>query len=118
MDEIRRCTAQLLDVIRDSDVYRTYIEAQKAVAADPRARETVNEFRRRMYEIQNSEDPDSVYEQTEKLEKDFYIVRRNDVMNRYLQAELAMCRTLQTISEQLVQLVDFDIEDFIDTIKW
>ncbi|MDO5424700.1 MAG: YlbF family regulator [Eubacteriales bacterium] len=118
MDEIKRCKEALVEAIRKSEVYRNYEEARIAVAADPELRKVVNEFRRRTYEIQNSEDPESIYEQMEKLEKDYYVVRKNEVMNQYLQAELAMCRTLQAINEELVQIVDFDIEDFVDTIKW
>lgn len=118
MDEIRECTAKLVETIQKSEVYQNYVEAQRMVMADSKLRSTVNEFRRRAYEIQNNEDPDGIYEQTEKLERDFYIVRKNDVMNQYLQAELAMCRTLQMISEKLIEVVDFDIEDFADTIKW
>ena len=112
MEEIRRCTEDLIEAIRKSDVYREYEEARLALAAHPDLRNTINEFRKRSYEIQNSDSPEDVYEKMEQLERDFYMVRRNDIMNNYLQAELAICRTLQTINQELVGTVDLDILDF------
>ena len=40
------------------------------------------------------------------------------VMNHYLETELAMCRLLQLVNETLIQAADFDIDDFADTIQW
>ncbi|MDY3918814.1 MAG: YlbF family regulator [Candidatus Limivivens sp.] len=117
MDEIKRCTEALVEAIRNSETCHSYMEARDAINADPELRRTVNEFRKRTYEIQNSEDPDNIYEKLEKLEQDFYVVRKNELMNQYLQTELAMCRILQSINQRLVGSVDFDIEDFADTIE-
>lgn len=118
MEEIRRCTEELIEAIRKSDVYREYEEARLTLAAHPDLRNTINEFRKRSYEIQNGDSPEDVYEKMEQLERDFYMVRRNDIMNNYLQAELAICRTLQTINQELVGTVDLDILDFADAINW
>ena len=92
MDEVKECTRKLL--------------------------EAINEFRKRCYEIQNKEKSDQISQHLEQLEKDFYQVRRNEVMNHYLETELAMCRLLQLVNETLIQAADFDIDDFADTIQW
>ena len=118
MEEIRRCTEELIEAIRKSDVYREYDEARVTLAGHPVLINTIIEFRMSSYEIQNSDSPEDVYEKMEQLERDFYMVRRNDIMNNYLQAELAICRTLQTINQELVGTVDLDILDFADAINW
>lgn len=118
MDEVKECTRKLLEAIRESDVCRSYTEAREKLDESPELRKTINEFRKRCYEIQNKEKSDQISQHLEQLEKDFYQVRRNEVMNHYLETELAMCRLLKLVNETLIQAADFDIDDFADTIQW
>ena len=118
MDEVKECIRKLLEAIRESDVCRSYTEAREKLDESPELRKTINEFRKRCYEIQNKEKSDQISQHLEQLEKDFYQVRRNEVMNQDLETERAMCRLLQLVNETLIQAADFDIDDFADTIQW
>lgn len=118
MDEIKRRTQALLEAISQSRAYADYQKAREELALSPELRRTVNEFRKRSYELQNCGDGSRVYEEVERLERDFYIVRKNSCASRYLQSELELCRMLQTINLELAGAVDFDIEDFEDAITW
>ena len=77
MDEVKECTRKLLEAIRESDVCRSYTEAREKLDESPELRKTINEFRKRCYEIQNKEKSDQISQHLEQLEKDFYQVRRN-----------------------------------------
>lgn len=51
MDEVKECTRKLLEAIRESDVCRSYTEAREKLDESPELRKTINEFRKRCYEI-------------------------------------------------------------------
>ena len=72
MDEVEECTRKLLEAIRESDVCRSYTEAIEKLDESPELRKTINEFRKRCYEIQNKEKSDQISQHLEQLEKDFY----------------------------------------------
>ena len=45
-------------------------------------------------------------------------IRKNQIISDYFQNELALCRIMQRINLSLVGILDLDIGDFQDIIKW
>ena len=52
------------------------------------------------------------------MEEEYHEIRKNQIISDYLQNELALCRIMQRINLSLVGILDLDIGDFQDIIKW
>lgn len=118
MDEIRQCTEALKKAVQESEDYRGFEKARKELEAQPELREKVITFRRKNYEIQNLKEGTDIYTEMERLEEEYHEIRKNPVIRDYLQYELGLCRIMQRINLGLVSILDLDIGDFRDIIKW
>ena len=104
LDEIERSTWELLQEIRESEVYRTYRLEEERLAADPELQERVRRFRRENFLLhQRGSDVDmhGVYQESSSL-------RKIPQVNAYLEAELALCRLVQKVCRTLTEGIEFD----------
>lgn len=111
MDKIKSCTQELIKAILGSEEYLQYCEIRDKVREDPELRRNINDFRLHVFEVQNSQEPLDMYEQQERLCREYEEFRKNPIVNDYLQAELRICRTLQKITTDVAESVDLDAED-------
>ena len=118
MDKIRQCTENLKSAVQECEAYQGFQKARKELDAHPELREKVMAFRKRNYEIQNLKEGADVYAEMARLEEEYHEIRKNQIISDYLQNELALCRIMQRINLSLVGILDLDIGDFQDIIKW
>ena len=57
MENIKRCTAALIDAILESDEYTRFCELRDQVREQPELRAQINSFRQHVFEVQNSREP-------------------------------------------------------------
>lgn len=116
MEDVTRCVTELRKAIRNSSVYEEYQQAQAKLNDDPQLKRKVNEFRGKNYQLQNSTGDMDYFTAMEKLEQDYYEIRKHPFASAYLEKELDLCRMVQRISEALVEDLNLDIEGFEDMI--
>lgn len=116
MNRIKECTKELIRAIQESEEYLRYCEIRDKVKEDPKLRQEINDFRLHVYEVQNSEEPLDMYEEQERLCRDYEEFRKNPLVDDCLKAELAICRIVQKITEELTEAIDLDEEEIVERI--
>lgn len=118
MEQIKHCTEELVEAVRECDAYKNFAEAREELKKNPKLWEVVQDFRKKNYEMQNLKENVDLYTEMEHLEEEYHEIRKNTVIRRYLTSELELCRIMQRINLNLIQVVDLDIVDFEDIIRW
>ena len=108
MDNHMRNTAMAFaQEVKQSESYQEYERQLARIKEQPELYEKVNEFRRKNFDVQNSEPPESMMERMEELEQEYSWLRENALVEDFLQAELAFCRMMQEIDVLIVRELDF-----------
>lgn len=102
-------TEKYAERIRCTDVYRTYQEQLSLIRQNPEKYQRVNEFRRKNYELQQSEGRD-IDERIEALAEEMEKFREDPVVDDFFRAELAFCRMMQEINLRVTEAINFDME--------
>lgn len=114
--EVKERLEALLNAIRQSPEYREFEEARKPVNADPKLRRKVDAFRRKSFLFQNADTQVDVPADRNDLFLERTELRENEEINRYLDAELAMCRMLRSIALNVLNVTDIEIEGLGDIL--
>lgn len=108
MDEINAALNGLVLAVKNSDEYIRYQKAKEELHKEPELEQSVHEFRRKNFQIQNSGNV-NLFDEVDRLEKENTELRRKPVVEEYLSAELAFCRAIQRINWVLIEQLDFDL---------
>lgn len=95
-----------IEKLLKSKEYQKYVEQKERVKQYPDLKKQIDEFRRRNYEMQNSED--LVFEKIEFFEKEYEDFRDNPLVADFLEAELAFCRMMQRHYGEVMRAIDFE----------
>lgn len=71
MKKIESCTAELVKAIQESSEYQEFCRVRDEVAKDPQKRERINRFRRHIFEVQNTKESVDMYEEMERLGREY-----------------------------------------------
>lgn len=104
MEKIRDKVEELITVIRESDEYRNFQEAEREVESIPGLSDEIRKYCWENYEIQNSE-AENLDERMEAFKEQYREFRENPVVARYLERELSMCRIIQEINAKITSVV-------------
>jgi cell fate (sporulation/competence/biofilm development) regulator YlbF (YheA/YmcA/DUF963 family) len=105
MDKAR----ELSETIAASETYQRYALQRDILRKQPDLYQKVNEFRQRNYELQNAEDnSEALFEKMEAFEKEYEKFRENPLVDDFLRAELAFCRMMQSLSDVIMEDIDFE----------
>ena len=111
MSFVETCTEMLVSAIKNGSVYKEYCAALKAVQQIPGLKDQVDEIRRLNYRVQNISEEAKLYEEMDKLDKKMESLSQILEINRFLDAELALCRQLQDIGTAIHQGIHLDVPD-------
>lgn len=106
MSTIDSALNQLIEAILDSRKYQEYDIQRNKVKQFPELKAQIDEFRRRNYELQTSDD--TAFEKIEQFEKEYSDFRENPLVSDFLAAELAFCRMMQDINLRLTEALQFE----------
>lgn len=107
-DPLQEAMDALVNAIRQSGTYQTYLEAKAEIIKMPVLKAQVDEFRKKNYELQNLSV--NVLDETERLQQEYAEMLDNTLARRYLNAENAFCRMIQTVNWQLIEELDFEAD--------
>lgn len=113
MSRIEQLKRELTVALRESDEYKEYRELADYISRYPDLKRQVDELRRENFYYQTSDDIQDPISATEQLNERFADIRRQPMVNRYLSAEMCLCRMVQDICLAVVGAVDFDM-DFLN----
>ncbi len=115
-EEVRRKLEDLMKAIRASEEYRQFEEVKQRLNAEPEKRRRTDEFRRRNFQFQNSEEGSSSQAQVEMYHEREEL-RKDQLIDEYLNAELIMCRLLRQISLRVMESVDLELDSMEDILS-
>ncbi len=81
---------------------------RELLSQEPEKEKAVNEFRRRNFELHKYRNTD-LYNEMDRVEKEFAPLREEAFVNEFLAAELAVCRMVQRINYRLIEEIDFEL---------
>lgn len=106
MSKLDSAVEQLTEAILDSEIYREYKTQLNRVKQYPELKVRIDEFRKRNFLLQRSED--NAFEKIEQFEKEYADFRENPMVSEFLAAELAFCRMMQDIDLRVTEAVHFE----------
>jgi cell fate (sporulation/competence/biofilm development) regulator YlbF (YheA/YmcA/DUF963 family) len=118
MNEVGRCTQELVKAICNSQEYREFEEIKKKVRENPGLQEEIDRFRRKNFELQNKMESDDLYADLDEFQRESEGLRSNPLVDEYLSSELAICRMIQRVNQAIMTTVNLDIDNFADRIDW
>jgi cell fate (sporulation/competence/biofilm development) regulator YlbF (YheA/YmcA/DUF963 family) len=118
MDEVGRCTQELVTAICNSREYQEFEENKQKVRKNPGLQEEIDRFRRKNFELQNKMESDDWYADLDEFQRESEGLRSNPLVEEYLSSELAVCRMIQRVNQAIVTAVNLDIDNFADRIDW
>lgn len=116
MDEVQeeretvRIAKELSKAISDSEEYTKYRECLEEIKKDSELYNRVNHLRRTNFEIQNGADGRLSYEEYTALSEESVSLRQNEVVSRFLDAEVGLGRLVQEVVNIVTESIDFDNE--------
>ncbi|MDD6572001.1 MAG: YlbF family regulator [Thermoflexaceae bacterium] len=113
MSRVDELASELAMAIVESEEYKNFIQCKEEISKNPQLFQAVNELRRHNFELQNSEEVKDMYDEVVKIFDKYAYIRTNTSVNRFLRAELSVCRMVQDIQRTLIENMDFEV-DFLE----
>ena len=110
MDRIEELTQELLRAIKESDMYRDFINSQERIMADPELLERVNLYRANNYNMQQDPARDH-FTLVDQVSQELAELRKIPEVNFYLDLELSLCREVQKICRILIDGIEMEVPD-------
>ncbi len=104
--EVKDAVDNLINTIKSDEVFREYHKQLDLLRQEPELKRQVDDFRKRNYEMQMSEDLD--FAKLTAFQEEFKTLRENPLVDSFLAAELDFCRMMQNINFSIVESVDFE----------
>ena len=93
--------------VKQSPEYQEYQVQLERIKQQPELYARVNEFRKRNFELQNSEYSENLMERADELEREYAGLRENSLVEDFLEAELDFCRMMQDANALIARELDF-----------
>ena len=108
MDGVRSVTEQLIREIKDTEEYFKYQKKKEKIKEWPELKVQLDEYRLRNFELQNRVDPANLFEEIDHFHKEYEGFREDARVASFLDAELAFCRMIQGIYDNIMENIDFE----------
>ncbi len=110
MNRVEELTEELLNAIKESDIYRDYIREQAKLQLDPDLMERVDNYRTMNFRMQQDASRDH-FTLSEQVSQELAELRKIPEVNAYLDSELAICRELQKVCRTLIGGVEIIVPE-------
>lgn len=118
MNQVEKCTKELVDAIIGSTEYQDFLKIKEKVSQNPGLRKKINDFRSHNFEVQNSAEVLDMYDEIDKMYKEYEEFRKNILVDEFLKRELRVCRMIQQVGIELISAVDLDIQEIAERISF
>ena len=110
MDRIESLKLEMMKAIRESQEYKEYRELSKELEKQPDVKRAVDEFRRENFLYQIASDIEDPLGRALELDERFKVTRGQEMVDRYLMAEIGVCRLVRELCLSVVDAIDFDMK--------
>ena len=62
--------------------------------------------------MQSLKEDKDLFQELQKIQKDYAEFRKNPLVEDYLKSELRVCKMLQKIDQDIMNVIEMDIDDF------
>lgn len=100
--------SELIAAIKQSDVFAEYEETKEILKEDPELKKQVDEYRAKIFSLQNMEDDGHLGERIEAFAEEKLYLTSQPKVRSFLDAELALCRLLQEVTDEIVESMNFE----------
>lgn len=107
MKETEKIIQEFTERLKMTREYKRYEDSREEVRKYPGLQEQINEYRRKNYMLQKSEE--DLFDKIDAFEKEHEEFCANPVVAEYLEAEDAVCRMIREIHAQIANAIELDI---------
>lgn len=112
MFELESKSRELVEILLNSDIYIKYDKARRKLEEDKELLNSVNEYRKKRFYIQNNPD-DNMQNAINQLLNDYKNIVDNTIVKEYLDAESLLCREVRKITSIIADSINMDM-NFLD----
>ena len=98
----------LIEAVKGSGTFKEYDRCRKVLKSDPELKAKVDKYREENYRLQMMEDDGTLQDKIENFARDNMELSEQPKVRAFLDAELALCRMLQEITQRVIKAIDFD----------
>lgn len=109
-DKIEELKKELTNSILDSEEYKEFKRLDEEIDRNPDLRRAVDEFRKRVFEVVNNDDIEDAYTAMVNLNIEYSDMRRQDLVNRYLTAEICFSSLVKDVIKSIVDPIDMELD--------
>lgn len=113
MSRVDELATEMATAIEESEEYKNFLRCREEISKNPQLYQAVNELRKHNFALQNSSEDMDMYEEVVKIFDKYAYIRTNVIANRFLRAELSVCRMIQDIHRTMLENIDIGLE-FLD----
>ncbi len=117
MKQIEECKNQLLLAIRESSACKEFERYREALSADPGKLAAVNAFREKVYRYQLDPEAFGGDEAARELFEERLRIRTDAEIAGFLNTELELCRLLQRLCTEILNVTDMSLDSLGEVIK-
>ncbi|MCC6093882.1 MAG: YlbF family regulator [Eubacterium sp.] len=107
MDQVREKTEELVRTLENSEAYKRYCSLSEQLKDMPELRQKINEYRRKVYEMQTS--GRDLYDETDYVISEYSPLLRNEIAADFLDAEGAVCRMVQQVVDTISSEIHLEL---------
>lgn len=97
-------------VIRNSEEFIKYQKAKRQIMENDELYQAMNAFRKRNYELQNSEDGMNHYEESWNLTREYEKILLHPLVNQFLVSEQILSKKMALMYEVLAEGLELDYD--------
>lgn len=101
-------TKRFIEEIRESDIYKEYDRQRARIKQQPELFARIQDYRQKNYELQAGAQGDELFDKIIAFEQEYETFRENPLVDDFLRAELAFCRLIQEVNQQISEELDFE----------
>lgn len=99
---------KFVEEIKKSHIFTEYNLQKEKLKKHPDLFERVREYRQKNFMLQLDAQPDELFDKIDDFEREYEKFRENPLVDDFLRAELAFCRMIQEVNEQIVTELEFE----------
>ena len=107
-EQVNKSVNGLIDAIRNSDVYLEFMAAQQEVSRIEGLQEKIDAYRMENYRMQQEFQGEELLRKTEEFTRKYASFREDPVIDHFLSSELAFCRMVQDVWNELLKKLELD----------
>lgn len=106
---IRSSLDELINSIKDSEIYQNYVAASEAVGREPGLQERIDEYRKNNFLVQQNYEGEELLQKVEEFELSTAAFRAEPLVDRYLCAERDFVKLKQDIDDRILSELEFSV---------